>query len=207
MSKRSQLAILLIVGLLLLLLGLWFFLRPLMGPTQVAQPPSLPSGVTPYAPSGPGTSPIGVVSSTIPLVPTPAPNAQLVTLENNARTNAERIGSGVSGDGFVEYEDVLADFTPQGQTQILAQQRAMQSQHPASGASYGITTRGISSHVTTGAMGDPTITVMVEAIQYIDNGNPTKPVQTLNKLITVTFEKQTNNSYLISDMVWSDEKL
>ena len=205
MSKRTKLILVIVIGLLLLMLGVWFLLQPLLKKAPVTQPAALPSKTTPYVPPGKPT-PIGVVSSTLPVI-TPPTDVQLGILENQARITVERIGSGVSDDGFVQYQDVLSSFTSSGQTKILTQQKTLQQQHPASGPAYGMTTRAISSHVTSGKTGDAAITANVEAIQYVDNGNPAKPLQNLPKLVVVTFEKQSNGSYLISDMVWTDEKI
>lgn len=206
MTKRTKLVLLIIVGLILLLLGLWFFLQPLLRAQPAAQPPALPKTVTQYAPPG-QVVPTVKVTSTTPLVPAQPVDTQLGVLENLAATTVSRIGSGVNDDGFVQYQDVLSSFTADGQAKLLAQQKTLQQQHPASGAAYGITTVTISSHAISGKTGDATILVSVEAVQRVDSGNPNKPMASTPKQVTVTFTKQANRSYLISDMVWTDEKI
>lgn len=208
MTKRSKLALIILVGLLLLAAGLYLFLQPYFAQRAASQPPALPSNVQQYAP----TPPTNGNGSNMPSPPTPIVSQtpeqrQLLTLEQAAKATVERIGSGVSTDGFLGYQDAMSAMTPSGQSALLEEQKAMQAAHPARGTNYGISTRVVSSKINEGVMGDRTLVAIVQAIQVTDAGDPSVPTTTKGKKITVTFVKQANDAYLIDTIVWEEQPL
>ncbi len=80
----------------------------------------------------------------------------------------------------------------------------MMQAHPASGAAYGISTTVVSSHIRDGKYGDVSLTATVQAVQREDSGNPTAPTKNIGKQIMVVLVKQTDGSYLIDSMQWTD---
>jgi hypothetical protein len=210
MERRTKLALLILVGLLLLLLGLYLLLSPFLPARQTAQPPALPGSVQPYSLGGVnkgtkgqgGASPIATGTAAV----TPESNSQLV-IENNARTIVERVGSGTSGNGFLGYQDALLSMTASGQTTLLAEQQRMQQIYPAKGPAFGISTHAVSSHLTDGHSGDARLSVTVQAVQTQDSGVPSLPQKTLGKQIIVSFVKQSDGRYLVDSLVWSDIEL
>lgn len=205
MERRTKLLLLILIGLLLLLIGLYFLLSPFLRQRGGLAPPA-PTPTAPYVPTPSQPTPGGPVP-----VPTatgtavaPSVSAEQRVLENRARAAVERIGSGSSRDGFLGYQDVLTEMTEAGRTALLAEQQRMREAHPASGPMYGITTRGVSSALSQGKIGDQSLVVRVEAIQSVDAGNPRAPVEMKGKRVDVTFLRQGNGSYLIEKLEWSD---
>jgi hypothetical protein len=205
MEKRTKLALLILLGLLLLALGLYFLLSPFITQRQAAAPPPAAGG-KPLITSGGAKTPSGGASQ--PVTPaTPEVKAKtdgLHTLENKARIIVERVGSGASRDGFLGYQDVMAEATASGRTALVAEQIKMQLVHPASGSTYGISTQAIAANVTSGSFGDPKIVITVQAMQAVDAGVPTQPLATNGKQIKVTFVKQAEGSYLVESLEWTD---
>lgn len=200
MEKRTKLAIVILVGLLLLLLGLYIFLSPILEERRALQPPPLPSSVTPVI--TPTPKPPTPAPQPTPAAPVTPETNGLKILENRARNVVERIGSGTSENGFLGYQDALLDATSAGQAALKAEQSRMQAAHPANGPLYTISTRAITSNATKGAFGDATIVFTVDAIQTVNGGTASQT--TLTKRITVTFAKQSDGSYLVDAAEWSD---
>jgi len=196
MEKRTKLAILIIVALLLVLLGLYLLLRPFV---PALQPPGLPSAVKPYVP--PPTSASATATGTGISAPV---SDVLLALMNEAKATVERVGSGVNTNGFEGYADVLLQMTANGQIAMKAEQQKMQSAHAPTGPLFGISTRAVSASVVSGAAGDATIVISVDAIQRQDAGNPNTPTSVKGKRVSVTFQKQADGSYLIDSVVWTD---
>lgn len=205
MERRTKLLLLILLGLLLLLIGLYFLLSPFLrqrgGLAPPAPTPTAPFVPTPSRPTPGGPVPVPTATGT---VTAPTVSGEQRALENRARSAVERIGSGSSRDGFLGYQDVLTEMTEAGRVALLAEQQRMREAHPATGPAYGITTRGVSSALTQGKVGDQTLVVKVEAIQSVDAGNPRAPVDMKGKRIDVTFQRQGEGSYLIEKLEWSD---
>jgi hypothetical protein len=85
----------------------------------------------------------------------------------------------------------------------------LQEQHPASGAApYGISTRAATQRgLVSGASGAEQIVILVEAVQVVDSGNPSKPQSSIGKRADLTFVRQPDGQYLIESMVWSELEL
>ena len=207
MTKRTKLALILLIGLVLIGIGVYIFIQPYLAQRQAAQPPVLPTSVTPSTPSAPGTAPSTGGAGQAPTTVSTSQTRQLLGLEQRASATVERIGSGASIDGFLGYQDALAGFTASGQAAMRVQQKAMQTAHPATGPLYGISTRVVSSHIVGGTIGDQTLTATIEAIQRTDAGDPSKPTSTKGKRVTVTYAVQADGSYLIDTMAWEDMAL
>lgn len=209
MSKRTKLALLILIALLLLLVGLYLILWPLLKPAAPAtgEEYSIPSQVQTAQPkptNGQATS--GEPVTGLPSTPTREPSIDEILrgLENRARAAVERVGSGSSQTGFLGYTDAKLDSTSSFSAKLMQEQDAMVAAHPASGPIYGISTRAASSHIADGKPGDDSLVATVQAVQTIDAGNPRQPTSTGGKQIIVTFAKQSDGSYLIDDMEWSD---
>lgn len=207
MQKRTKLALVILIALLLLGFGLYLLLGPYVRERKSAQPPQLPNAVQPFVPGAPvdntGVLPGGVTTSAV----AGAQTNEARVLEYQARAIVERVGSGSSADGFLGYHDALLDATANGRASFQAEQRRMQQAHPATGPVYGISTRGVAAHVTEGKMGDAQVGVTVDAIQTIDAGVPREPTSIQAKQILVRFIQQADGSYLVDSLTWSDISL
>ncbi len=209
MQKRTKLALLILIGLLLLFVGVVIFIAPVLEQRRQRppQPPALSKPVRPAtAPNVPPTA-SAVSNGIIPIVaPSPEEN-QARLLENRARTIVERMGSGSSETGFLGYVDVVSDMTNTGAAAVLAERRELQQQHPVTGPRFGLSTRAVASHITEGKSGEAKLTVIVEAIQQQDAGNPARPDKAVAQRVHVTFVKQAQGGYLIDKVVWEDVEL
>jgi hypothetical protein len=200
MEKRTKLAILVLIGLLLILLGLYFFFSPYLAERAAKQPPKVNQG-TPLIQGGQQP----YQATTTGLTPKATANP-LASIEYRAGAIVERIGSGSSETAFLGYQDATSDMTPSGQATLRSAQAAMVKAHPASGTPYSMTTRVVASHATQGASGDAEIEVTVQAIQSVREGISGTATNSGKKII-VTFLKQSNGSYLVDSLVWSDIEL
>ncbi len=202
MERRTKLGLLILFALLLLGLGLYLIFQPFIS-ERFGSAPAAPNQAVPYIPP---SLPVIPTEGTTGGVTTPVPD-DLRALENRSRTVVERIGSGTSGNGFLGYQDVLTQFTSNGRASILAEQKTLQEQHPASGASYGISTRAAAARLASGASGAEQIVILVEAVQVIDAGDPSKPQSSVGKRADLTFVRQPDGQYLIESIAWSDLEL
>lgn len=202
MTRRTKLALIILAAIILLGLAMWFFLQPFFANKPAAQPPALPATATPALPKGPtNTNTAGAASSTA-YVPPEAPS--LIALEQQAQAFVERLGSGTSQDGFSNYNDVILQADSTERLSLLNEQAGMQKQHPKTGATYGLTFRAVSSHVTKGVANDPSIQVTVTGVQSVDAGDLAHPVSQMGKKVVVTFVKQADNSYDVDAVSWTD---
>lgn len=198
MERNTKLLLLIVVGLILLGIGLWILLSPILLPK--AQPPQVPATqqtiVTPQT------------TSTAPRVaPTISPvAANLKRLEDQAASFISRAGSGSSADGFLGYSDVMTGATPAYRATLLSEQAEMKKAHPATGSAFGLITRVVTSSAKNTAL-DATVTVIVQAQQAEDAGDPSKPTRVMYKEATVTMEKQSNGAYLVDGVTWADAEI
>jgi hypothetical protein len=170
---------------------------------KAAQPPALPTGVTPVVPGPRGGSPTG--TSVLP--PPTAAELQNLTLEQQARSFAERIGSGASTDGFLGYDDAFLMATAKGREALRAAQAKMREAHPAAGTRYGISTRSVAARVIKGTVGQNQVVVEVDAVERIDAAATGGVASATGKRLTITFVKQANSSYLVDAFTSQDLKL
>jgi len=212
MQRRTKLALLILIGLLLLLLGLYLILSPFLARKATTAPGQEYSVPTAAAPAKPKAAAQKYVSGAPP-TSTPAATANPATadvqrsLENRAGASVERMGSGSSQTGFQGYGDVMLDATDSFKTELVKEQQTMVQAHPPTGPLYGLSTRAVASHLTQGKPGDDKVQVTVQAIQTQDTGNPRIPSGKSGKQVVVTFARQSDGSYLIDGMQWSDLKL
>ncbi|MBI5654458.1 hypothetical protein HZC53_02275 [Candidatus Uhrbacteria bacterium] len=210
MSKRTKLALVILIALLLLLVGLYLILWPLLKPAPAPATGEEYSVTTQVQPAQPkptnGQATSGEPVTGLPSAPTREPSVDEILrgLENRARAAVERVGSGSSQTGFLGYADAKLDSTSGFSAKLMQEQEAMVAAHPASGPIYGISTRAASSNIADGKPGDDSLIATVQAVQTIDAGNPRQPTSTGGKQIIVTFAKQSDGSYLIDNMEWSD---
>lgn len=210
MERRTKLAIVILVALVLLGLGFYLLLSPYFAQKQAdqqqeQQATSLPTTGTQNRPPSAANGQIQQqpVTSTAPVV---LPNP-MRTLERRAKAMVERIGSGTSADGFLGYQDALIDATAAEQEKLREERALLIQAHPMTGPRYGLSTRAVASNITQGNNGDAVIVATVDALQSVDAGNPRMPVQQQAKQILVTFVKQADGSYLIDNLTWSDVQL
>ena len=206
MQKRTKLIILIIVGLLLLLLGLWIFLSPILK-QRALQQPSAPTQGTPYMPQPGQKNPTQGTPQASGTSTAPAPVDAMKELQNKAKSLAERIGSGSSQTGFLGYQDAMLDMTPNGRAALQKAQTTLQQEHPAKGGLYTITTRAVSSKVTKGKIGDAQIVISIETVQTENAGLAGVTPKGSAKRADVTFVKQTDGSYAADAVAWSDIQL
>ncbi len=216
MSKRSKLALVILIALLLLLLGLYLLFSPFLqmrnagtgeefSVPNASDLPAAGSGQTGRPTASGQATEGGSATATAPRQPTEA--EQLRSLEYRARVAVERVGSGSSQSGFLGYSDLLVDSTEAFKPELKRLQQEMQAAHPLSGAVYGVSTRAVSSQIKDQKFGDDTLKAEVQAVQTYDAGNPRQPTGTAAKRIYVTFAKQADGNYLISGMQWEDMPL
>ncbi|MCR4278429.1 MAG: hypothetical protein NUV84_01485 [Candidatus Uhrbacteria bacterium] len=194
MSRRTKLIILIITTLLLLGIGLWLLIQPFISPP--AQPPGLPTDVTP---SG------SIPSAQEPVQPqAPSVAQDIRQLENLAINVVTRIGSGSNSEGFRGYEDVMLNVTPSLQAYLQKEQTAMQTAHPVLGSTYGLTSRVVAVDRKLARSGADTIPFVLQVQRTEDAGNPDAPVSVSYHEATVTFKKQAEGGYLVEGIVWKD---
>ena len=77
----------------------------------------------------------------------------------------------------------------------------MQAAHPAKDVLYTVTTRAVSSALKQGKIGDASIVLSIEVIQTENTAGQKKSSA---KKGDVTFQKQSNGTYLVSGVTWTD---
>ncbi len=144
MDRRQKIILLIIGSIILLGLVIWFVVWPLLKPvlpSAITQPPK----VTPHAPvvnvpKNPDQNANG--SSTAPgqfTYQTYEQNPDIATINEMKRRAgivAERAESGSNADGFTNYTDAAYNTSPKLQSAFAAKAADMQKAHPKSGASY-----------------------------------------------------------------------
>lgn len=201
MQKRTRLAIVLLVGIALFLLGVWIFLSPLMQARQAAQPPGLPenaNGLESETPTRPREAPVP---------PMPAPEAKptaesgMLALQNRARSLTERMGTGTADNGFLGYQDIVIDATANGRLALAAARKAMQVAHPP-GTPYGQTAKAVTAKTESGGFGQATISILMDVYVAENAGVPGQVTATSPHQVTMTFAKQVDGAYLIDGFTW-----
>ncbi|MBI4139315.1 hypothetical protein HY479_04185 [Candidatus Uhrbacteria bacterium] len=198
MEKRTKLILLIIGALILLLIGLWILFQPFLPKLLPAQPPGLPGAVSPGG-APPVQTPLTGKPTTIP--------QDIKQLEDLAAAIVSRVGSGSSANGFQGYDDVLINATPVFRETLRSRQQEMQRAHPANGPAYGIVTRVVSIDSRAAVSGADIIPFTVQAQQAEDAGNPAQPTRVSYTEVTVTFEKQSDGTYLLDNLEWKDIQL
>jgi len=195
MERRTKFIILILIALAILAFGIWYLFTPFFRTVQ--QPPALPNEVTPST-TLPPTSTIPTAGGSTQTTPT-----DVKRIQDQAGIFVARLGSGTNNEGFSGYTDVLINATPAYQDVLRAQQRALLAAHPTT-RPYGILTRVVATSIVSATAGAPEMTFRVQAQQAEDAGDPTKPTAVLYKEATVTFQKQSDGGYLVSNVVWKD---
>ncbi|MBU1348738.1 hypothetical protein KJ781_01565 [Patescibacteria group bacterium] len=200
MERRTKLLILIVVAAILLALGIYILLQPIL---KNVQPPALPTGTTPSGTVVPGTGQPTMNVPTEPSAPARAPDIKI--LEDLASVFISRIGSGSSSDGFQGYTDVLLNATMSYRETLKRDQAAMQAAHPAAGPAYGVMTRVVSVDSRSAVSGSGRISMTAQAQISEDAGSPTAPIGMPSyKEATITFERQADGTYLVDDLMWKD---
>ncbi len=199
MQKRTKFAIVLLIGLILLALGLWLLLSPLLHQQNTLQPPPLP-------PSNPAEEGFGKRTYEAPIVipatsSKPTVSSGMLALQNFARGLAERMGTGTSGNGFLGYEDVKIDATSNGRIALQAARKNMQTLHPAS-IVFGVTSKAVTAKTDSGVYGDDSITISMDVLTAEDAGKPELITKTIQSIIVMKMSKQDNGSYLLDSFTW-----
>lgn len=194
MERRTKLLILIILAAVLLAFGIWYLLKPIIGPSD--QPSRLPSEITPSA-----NLPNPQIQPAV-IAPPPLP-PDLKQLQDLAGNFVSRMGSGSSWEGFKGYEDVMVNATSEYQALLRAERLALQKAHPESGPAFGMATRVIAVDASQAVSGADIAVFIVQTQQAEDAGDPTKPSKVGYKEATVSFEKQ-SKGYLINKVVWKD---
>ena len=197
MERRTKLGLLILVALLILAFGIWYLLQPIIKTVQL--PPALiqnpPATNLPATNTSP-TIPVGGGAAEVP--------QDLKKLQDLAKVIVARIGTGANTTGFVGYTDVLIDATPAYQTVLKSDQLAMQTAHPARGTAFGMTTRVVSATALSLEVGAPEVQFLLQTQRAEDAGDPSHPTLVAYKEATVTFQRQPDGTYLLSNVVWKD---
>lgn len=197
MEKRTKLGLLILLALAVLAFGIWYLFQPII--KQVQQPPTLPNEVTPskdLPASSTQQIPVGSGGTVVP--------QDVKQLQDLAKSFIARSGSGSSSDGFSGYDDVALSATLTERAALEKEQSDLQAAHPASGPLYGITTRVVSVTTVSGESGAAQMSFNLQTQRVEDAGNPSKPTSVTYKQATVTFERQPDGTYLVSNVVWTD---
>jgi hypothetical protein len=197
MQRRTKLILLIVAAAILLAIGIYILIQPFL-PGTPAQPPGLPTGATPSV-TIPST---GVTASATPATPAIAPDVK--RMEDFASMFVSRMGSGSSADGFTGYDDVLLNATPAYRQTLRAEQAALQTAHPVTGPSFGVSTRVVSTDSSGASSGAQEAVIAVEVQRAEDAGNPSSPTSITYKQADVTLQKQGDGTYLVSSVVWKD---
>lgn len=202
MQKRTKIALVILFGLLLLLLGLWIFFQPVIEQRRAAQPPELTGG-TPLVGRGtpqPTGTPTQPAATTTP--PVVAPVDPMNALRNRAKAVVEQMGSGSNQNGFRGYIDAMGEMTTAGRVDASQQQAAQQKEHPTDGPTYTLSTRAVSSAVKEGKIGDLKIVINAEVIQTVNAGLAGATPTSSALRASVTFMRQADGTYLIDGVTW-----
>ena len=201
MDRRTRLLLVIVLGLILLGIGIWIFLQPILqSAAPAAQPPALPTNITPT--EQPFTPPVHQSTTTAPTATAPTPQSGLLALENQAASDAASMGTGTSENGFQGYADLYTSATANGKAALQAAAQAMQTAHPPTGPLYGITTVAPTPRILSGNYGDASLTVTMDVLESVDNGNPANASKPTQHLVTITFVKQADGSYLLDSFTW-----
>jgi len=194
MERRTQLGLLILVAIAILAFGIWYLLQPVF--KTVPQPPALTGQALPSTiPTSTGGVP--VVSGTAePLAP------DVKRLQDLAGIIVARLGSGASAEGFQGYDDVMINATLAYRSVLRTEQQSMRATHPATGPQYGVLTRVVSIDPVSALPGAAQMTyrVQVQRVEDVDRA----PSVVTYKEATVTFERQSDGTYLVSNVVWKD---
>lgn len=197
MERRTQLGLLILVAIAILAFGIWYLLQPVFKP--VLQPPALTGQALPSTiPTSTGGVP--VVSGTAePLAP------DVKRLQDLAGIIVARLGSGASAEGFQGYDDVMINATLAYRSVLRTEQQSMRTAHPATGSQYGVLTRVVSIDPVSALPGAAQMTyrVQVQRVEDVDRA----PSVVTYKEATVTFDRQSDGTYLVSNVVWKDIEL
>jgi hypothetical protein len=197
MERRTQLGLLILFALAILAFGVWYLLQPVF--KTVRQPPALTGQQFPTTiPTSTGGVP--VISGSAEAV---APDVK--KLLDLAGIVVARMGSGASGEGFQGYDDVMINATLAYRVTLKAEQQAMRAAHPAAGPEYGVLTRVIATDPISALPGAAQMTYRVQVQQVEDIGNA--PSVVTYKEAIVTFDRQSDGTYLVSGVVWKDIEL
>lgn len=204
--NRRRIAIaLLVLGVLLLIYGVYILIGLLWSKKQTAQqqagqpqvqivqrtPPHTPTTLAmPTTVQGTSTG-LDVQNSKVPALGESLRRAESVV---------SRMGSGTSQDGFLGYDDVMMDGTYKFREYLKAERASMRGQHPPSGPLYGITTRTISSNVAEGTAESPKIVIKIQAQKTEDAGDRAKPTKISYFEAKIAFVKQANGTYLVDEI-------
>ena len=80
----------------------------------------------------------------------------------------------------------------------------MRQAHPASGPAYGIVTRVVSTNAGQSVANVDTVVITVQVQQAENAGDPSRPTAISYKQATVSFERQSDQTYLLNGIVWKD---
>jgi len=202
LDRRKTAVILIVIGLIALAFGLWILVSMFLPPqTQTANTPAagtqLP--VTPRV-TAPKTLAAPVIVQGTSTADANAHGTDLLEAANLASDAVSRMGSGTSQDGFMGYDDVLSFGTDNFRTTVQAEQQSMRKLHPAIGATYGVTTRAVSTKVLDGKNGAVKIVIQVKTQRAEDAGDRSRVTNITYWENVVTLLRQANGKYLVDEI-------
>lgn len=202
MERRTKLGLLILIALIILAFGIWYLLQPIF--KTVPQPPDLGNQI-------PSSGTIPTSTGGVPVIDTGGGAASVSNdvkqLQNLAGVVVARLGSGANGEGFQGYNDVMINATPAYRSTLASEQQALRAAHPPIGEAYGVVTRTVSTDIVSAVSGANEMTFSVQAQKAEDAGNPGSPTRVSYVEATVTFQRQSDGGYLLSNVVWKDIQL
>lgn len=202
MNKRQAFYALLLVALIAVGVIVWWLVGPLLNKapaTPAAQPPALPTSVTPVIPAVPTSSaPQQVV---LPNQEQQREDQAEDAAIQRARLFASLAGTYSSTEGFSSLHDLRAQATPEMQNFLQAEQARLAALHPAFGSSWTQSTKALSARIVSGLpiLGKESVQLVVQTQQTVET-NDAKPVVSYQEA-TVGLTK-VGNAWNVSSVTW-----
>jgi len=202
LNRRKTAVLLIVVGLVALGFGLWILFGmfwPAKTPTPGYNAEATPLPVTPRAPV-PKTYAAPVIVQGNSTAGEGAHGTDVLEATNRASDVVGRMGSGSSQSGFLGYEDVLLDGTAKFQAVARKEQQDLRSLYPSAGATYGITTRVVSTDLVEGKNGADKIVIKVKTQKAVDAGDRSQTTGIAYWEYQVTLLRQADGKYLVDEI-------
>ncbi len=204
MNKRYLFIILLVVGVVGILLVLWYILRPALPFVRTPeQPPTLPPRVeTPFNPAtAVPQPPTGTTGTVDPTSPEERERQAQTALNRQALDFAARQGTYSNADGFDSLRSLYASVTPELQAKFESHRADLLRDHPTFGTGWSQTMRALSSNIDNASLplGERTSAVVFVQAQQINDDAQTGRTTSL-VMIRIEFVKQ-NDAWMPSDVL------
>lgn len=201
MQRRTKAILLIAFGILVILGVLWWLFWP--NAEQTPEPFNQPPGYTDTQ-AQPVIEPEPAAPAPVPADPALIESRRLEDrLRRMAQDFVSRAGSYSNADEFAALREAGLEATTDVRTFFAAEHTRLMAAHPFRSGSWGQTTRGLASKITspTPIRDQTTVTIEVQA-QVVTEVGEAAP-ETSYQNVTVTFEKS-GTSWLVSRILWSE---